>query len=1049
MMKKLYEKLSLTAVILLVLTSVGLAQERVVSGTVTDETGGSMPGVNVLVKGSTTGTASDSDGNFKISIPNDDATLIFTFVGYASSEIIVGSKSVVNVQLTPDVQTLTELVVTGYAVQEKKDLTGSVSTVKSSDLVQVPSSNVTSQLQGRVAGVTVSGDGRPGEPAKVRIRGFAGFGANEPLYIVDGVPTFDISTISPNDIENVSVLKDAGAASIYGSRAANGVILVTTKKGSNSGVKVNYNMYVGTQDPGKGPDFLLNAQEYANLQWKVYANDGTVETHPIYGPSSNPTPTLPSWAGDTDWYKTITRKALIMNHDLSLSGGTQNATFYAGFNYFKQDGIVKSNFSERFTARINSEFKAAKGRITIAENLTVSGRIGNGVAGTGNEGSPISRVYAQQPIIPSIVTEPITGISHNFVPGEYGGNGIAVRLGNGANPLAELQRNSRNRNQDVRILGNVSMGVKILESLNFKTSFGGSFQSGYNTTWTGSTYERAENVGTAAYQETSNYNGDWVWSNTLTFNKTFGSHKVLAIAGYESVKYGIGRGLGATRAGYFSDAYAFRTLSNGASVTNTYSYYGTPSTLASTFLRVDYSFNDKYLLSATVRRDGSSRFSPDNRYGTFPSVTAGWRLSEEGFMSGIEAISNFKIRGGYGTMGNQQGVDPSNQFSLYGGDISSSNYDLNGASTGSLQGFRQVRIGNTQTKWETQITTNVGIDVGLFNDKLTFSADWYIKKSKDLLVNVPLTGLYGAASSPFRNVGEMKNTGIDLQMNYRTDITPDLKLDATLTFTSYKNTIVKYVDGTDYFDAGGSRIGTFNRNQVGHSVSEFFGYQVAGLWQTAQEVTDANAVDGNAATIFQDGAEPGFFRYADLNGDGVITPDDRTFIGNPNPKFTYGLNLGLTYKAFDLTAFFVGSEGNDVFNYNKWWLDFFPSFQNQKSTDLLYNSWTPENPGATTPKASGKSNFSTNTQSSSYYIEDGSFFRMRTLQIGYTVPQTLSSKIGINRARIYVQGVNLFTATKYSGLDPDVNSSGDTAFGVDLGNYPLVKQYLVGVQIGF
>ncbi len=1040
----------MTAVILLVLTSVGLAQERVVSGTVTDENGSTMPGVNVLVKGTTAGTVSDSDGNFKTSIANDQATLVFTFVGYANAEIIVGSRTVVNVQLSPDVMTLTELVVTGYAMQEKKDLTGAVGTVKASDLVTVPSGNVTSQLQGRVAGVTVSNDGRPGQVSKVRIRGFASFGSNDPLYVVDGVPTTDVSTLSPNDIENFSVLKDAGAASIYGSRAANGVVLITTKKGSKGGVKVNYNMYIGSQDPGKGPDFLLNSQEYADLQWKVYDNDGTVETHPIYGPSSNASPTLPSWAADTDWYKTITRNALIVNHDLSVAGGGQNSTFYLGLNYYNQEGIVMTNFNKRFSARVNSEYKFAKDRITIGENLTITGRTGQGVSGTGEEGSPISRVYAIQPIIPAVMTQSVTGISHNFVPGEYGGTGIAVRLGNGSNPYADLTRAGDNRQQDVRLLGNFFLDAKILESLNFKTSFGGSYGTNYNTSWNGATYERSENVATPSYGENSGYYADWVWTNTLTFNKTFGSHKVLAVGGYEAVKTGIGRGLGASRAGYFSDAYAFRTVTNGAQITGAGSGYGTPVTLQSSFLRVDYSFNDRYLLAATIRRDGSSVFSPSNRYGTFPSVSAGWRISEENFLSGVEFLSNLKIRGGYGTMGSQFNVSPFNQFFAYGGGISDSNYDLNGAGTSSLQGFRPTTIGNADTKWETQITTNVGFDAGLFDDKLTISLDWYTKKSEGLLVGVPLNALYGAAQAPAKNIGDMKNTGIDIQLGYRTDITPDLKLDATVTFTTYKNEIVAFAPGINNFPSGGSRIGAFSLNQVGNSLAEFYGYQVQGLWQSAQEVTDANLADGNATTLFQDGAEPGFFRYADLNGDNVITPDDRTFIGNPNPDFTYGFNLGLTYKAFDFSAFLVGSQGNDIFNYNKWWLDFWPSFQNQKSSDLLYNSWTPENPGATTPKASNKSNFSTNTQSNSYYIEDGSFLRMRTILLGYTIPQTLTSKIGINKARIYIQGANLFTITKYTGLDPDVNNiNSDTSFGVDLGNYPLVKQYLVGVNIGF
>lgn len=1035
-MKKIF-KFSLL-IVFVTLSSWALAQERVVTGTVKDENGSAMPGVNVLVVGTSNGTVSDASGKYSISV-GSGARLLFSFIGYTSQEVTVGASTTLDVSMKVDVTELSEIVVTGYASQEKKDLTGSVGTIKTKDLVAIPSSNVTNQLQGRIAGVTVSGDGRPGQTAKVRIRGFSSFQNNDPLYIVDGVPTQDISTLNPNDVESMSVLKDAGAASIYGSRASNGVIIVTTKKGTKSGVTVNYDMYYGSQDPGKKPDFLLNTKELADLQWLVYKNDGTTETHPFYGLSSNANPTLPSWAADTDWYKTLTRKAMIMNHDLSLSGGNENAKFFAGINYFNQEGIVITNYSKRFSARVNSEFKI-KDRVTIGENLTVTGRTGLGVSGNRDEGSPFAGIYNTQPIIPAIITQTTPGISRTFQPGEYGGNGIAPRLGNTRNRLAELNRNADDVAQDIRLLGSIFMDVKILESLSFRSTFGGTFQNGYNTDWTGATYENAENIATPTYNENAYFGSDWVWTNQLTFNKTFDAHKILAVAGYESVKYGIGRSLTATRAGYFSDAFSFRTLNNGANIQSATSGLGTPTTLVSQFVRADYSFSDKYLLSATVRRDGSSRFGQDNRYGVFPSVTAGWRISEESFMAGLEFISDLKIRGGYGTMGNQLAVSPVNQFFLYGGSVSDSNYDLNGTGSSSLQGFRPTRIGNPNAKWETNVTTNIGIDAGLFDNKLQVAIDLYSKQTKDLLYNPPLPGTAGASDVPYINIAEMNNKGIDIQLTYKKIVTPDLTVDATLTFTKYKNEIVKIADGIDYFADGGSRIGAFNRNAVGRAVSEFYGYNVLGLFQTAEEV---------AASPVQDGAEPGFFKYQDVNGDNQITSDDRVYIGNPNPDFTYGLNLGANYKNFDVSLFFYGSNGNEIFNYNKWWIDFWPSFQNQKSPDLLYNSWTPERTSATTPKASNKSNFSTNTQSTSYYVENGSFMRLRNLQIGYNFPSSVISKVGMSSARIYLQGVNLFTISKYSGLDPDLNNSGDTFFGVDEGNYPLVKQYTVGVHIGF
>ncbi len=1024
---------------LFLMGSFAMAQNRV-SGRVTDNVNEPIPGVNVLVKGTSTGTVTDANGNFSLNAPSD-GVLVFSFVGYLTQEIPVANQTTISITMEADVQQLQEVVVTGYASQEKKDLTGSVGVVDPDELNQIPAPNVTSQLQGRVAGVTVTQDARPGAGARVRIRGFGSFQNNDPLYVVDGVPTQDISTINPADIESISVLKDAGAASIYGSRASNGVVVITTKRGA-PGVQVNYNMYYGTQYPGDGPDNLLNTQQYADTQWLVYNNDGTDEIHPVYGPSpaaGGASPQLPSWAADTDWWDAITRNALITSHDLSLSAGNEDASFFGSVNWFKQEGITMTNYSERVTARFNSSFNI-KDRVTIGENMTVAFRDGNGILPNGEEAAPSAYPYRMQPIIPVIVQNPISGTAREFLPGDYGGTGISPRLGNFDNGFAQYQRNSNDRQQDIRVIGSIFADVKIIEGLNFRTTFGGTMQNGYNTDWASSTYESAENVATSAYSESSYYNHDWVWTNTLTFEREFGNHRLLAVAGYESVKYGISRSVFAQRAGYFSADPNFRTVSNGASIVAANSGYGTPTTLVSQFLRADYAFNDKYLVSATVRRDGSSRFGADERYGVFPSVSAGWRISDEAFMSDVEFISDFKIRGGYGTMGNQLAVSPQNQFSLFGGGTGNSFYDLNGTGSSSLQGFRPVRIGNPNAKWETNVTTNIGFDAGFFDNKLEIVFDWSSKTNEDLLYNPELPGTAGAAAAPFVNIAEMKNTGIDLQLIYRQNFASDFRFEGNFTFTTFNNEIVKIADGFDFFDAGGSRIGPFNRNQVGRSLGEFYGYQVIGLFQSDAEVAGAPT---------QDGAEPGFFRYADTNGDGEIPPDDRTFIGSPIPDFSYGLNLSLTWKNFDLTAFFYGEAGGEIFNYNKYWIDFWPSFQGQKSTDLLERSWTPERPNATVPKASNTSNFSTNTQSTSYYIEDASYLRLRNLQIGYNLPAGLLSDIGLTKARIYLQGVNLFTITDYSGLDPELSDANDLFPGVDEFNNPNVKQFLVGVNIGF
>jgi len=1019
--------------------SVTFAQQRTVTGTVTSEDQGALPGVNIVVQGTTQGAVTDGQGNYSISVSGDDATLVFSFIGYSTQAVPVGNQTTLNITLAPDVTSLDEIVVTAYATQKKKDLTGAVGIINTEELTQMPQSNVTQAMQGRVAGVTVTTDSRPGQSGKVRIRGFSSFSNNSPLYVVDGVPTTDVATINPDDIESMSVLKDAGAASIYGSRASNGVIVITTKKGSSSGINVNFNMYAGVQNAGDGPDNMLSTDEFAQLQWLVYDNEGITEDHPVYGPSTG-NPTIPSWGANTKWWdEVMVKNAVIQNYDLSLSGGNQNSKFYASLGYFDQDGVVLNNWYKRYSGRFNSEFNI-KDRVTIGENINIVHRSDRGTGRNGEEGTAVATgVYRTQPIIPVKWTDAdYVGLSHTFTEGDWGGTGIAPRLGNGSNYVADATRSEDNTWQNLRVFGNVFADVKIIEGLNFRTSFGGSYGNSYYRGWTGMTYENSENTATSSYQNNADYGGEWTWTNTLTFARQMGEHNLLAVLGYEAGKYGMGRNVGATKAGYFSEALTFRTVDNGANLVNGWGGYGTPRTLVSQFLRADYNFRDKYYVSGTVRRDGSSVFGPETRYGVFPSVSAGWRISDESFLAGAGFLNDFKIRGGYGTMGNQLPVSTANQFYLYAGSAANSYYDINGTTGSSQLGFHPSRIGNPDAQWETNVTANIGFDVVMLNRTLEMNFDWYVKDSKDLLFTPELPGTAGNASAPAVNIGEMHNTGIDLQVIYH-QMWGDFSFEANATFTTYTNEIVSISPGYDYFDSGGSRIGSFNRNTVGNPMGQFWGYEVSGIFQSQGEV------DG-AAT--QDGATAGTFRYADIDGSGAIDPEDRTFIGNPNPNFTYGLNLVFGYKGFDLTAFFYGSQGAEIFNYNKWWLDFWPSFQGQKSTDLLYNSWSPSNTSGTTPMASNQSNFSTNTVSNSYYVEDGSFFRLKNLQIGYTFDKAVLGNVFAN-ARIYLQATNLFTITQYSGLDPELASFSDTFMGVDEGNLPAIQQYLIGVSFGF
>jgi TonB-dependent starch-binding outer membrane protein SusC len=1017
------------------------AQERTVTGKVTAEGEGAVPGVNVTIQGTVMGIMTGMDGTYSLKVPGPASVLVFSMVGYVTQAVTVGSQSTINVVIVSDVKALQEVVVTGYSTQRKRDLTGAVGVVETAELTAIPTGNITSQLQGRASGVTVTGNGMPGTTAKVRIRGFSSFENNNPLYIVDGVPTQDISYLNPNDVATMVVLKDAGAASVYGSRASNGVIVVNTKRGS-TGVKVTYDMYYGMQDPGAGPTKdLLTTKEYADLQWLVYKNDGISETHPIYGPSSSTTPTLPSWAAETDWYKEITRTAPIMNHDLTLSGGNENARYFAGVGIFDQKGILLANEQKRYTGRFNSEFGMLKNRVKIGENLTIAyrNRLGGGVTNLG-EGSPFQMgPYRAQSIVPVYWTgQPFQGLSHKFVEGEYGGTGIIARLGNNSNPVANLTRDKDDYRWDLNLMGNMYVDIKILNGLSFRSSVGGGYYSFYGVDWYNATYENSENNLTHTFSESSGFGNNWVWTNQLTFDKSFGDHKIAAVAGYESVKDGMGRDMNASRGGYFSTDVSYRTLSNGAAINSATSNYFTPYALVSYFAKADYAYRNKYMLSATIRRDGSSKFGETNRYGVFPSFSGAWRIGDEAFLDGLTWISDLKIRGSWGTMGNQLSLTAQNQYYLYGGSQNESFYDINGAMTSSVQGFRPTRIGNPDAKWETNMTADIGFEGTLFNDKVTVVFDWYDKETKDLLFQLELPGIAGTATAPYVNVASMKNTGIDLELGYRNNW-GDFGFSGNLTMTTYNNNITKIADNVTFFDQGGSttRIAAANRNMVGHPMSAFYGYHILGLFQSAADVTESPT---------QDGAGPGRFKFDDINGDKKITTDDRGFIGDPNPDVTYGLNLAFTYKNFDLTAYVYASQGNDIFAWNKYFIDFWPAFQGQKSKALLYDSWTPQRPNAKTPIASNTSNFSTMTQVHDYYIEDGSYARLKNLQLGYTIPEKVSSKINVKSLRLYLQAINLFTLTKYSGMDPELGGD-DRAFGADTGNYPNVKQFVFGINL--
>lgn len=1082
-MKNVYKSLSALILLLVFASSVAMAQ-RVVTGTVLDEYDVGLPGVSVLVKGTTTGTATDIDGKFSLNVPNDQAVLVFSFIGYAKIEQVVGNRSVVNVKMKPDEQTLTELVVTGYTIDSRRETTGAIATVDPKDLTVIPTGNIEQTLQGRVSGVTVITNGQPGTSSIIRVRGFGAFGGNEPLYVVDGVPVGSTDFLNPDDIESTTVLKDAAAASIYGARAANGVIIYTTKRGrrGNQKLRVDYNGMFGLTTPGQGLD-MMNPQDFATFTWLAETNQARIDgrspnySHPQFGTGA--TPVLPYYinvggaAGvsgpfspqrieeerakynidptkgpvyqlvraatgeGTDWYQALTRNAPLNRHSIGLNGGSESSRFFIGMGYQDQAGIMIVNNFRRLTFRANSEFDVTK-KFRIGENFQATYRQvlgqqgGTGGRGVSDDENDILQAFRMPSIIP--------------VYDEFGGYaGTAARgFNNPRNPVANRDGQRDNRNFNANVFGNIYAEYDLMEDLRFRSSIGGQYNNYYYWGYSRLQYENSENNSAFGYNEGSGFNFAWTFTNTLSWKKTFDKHAFDVILGQEALNTGAGRNIDASGQNPFSRDPDFVNISNlpvSTRQVNSGLFRGV--NFYSLFGRVNYTFNDKYLFSAVVRRDGSSRFGANNRYGVFPAFSAAWRLSSEQFLQSATWIDDLKIRGGWGQMGNSNNVDPNNQFSLFGGTVGASSYDIGGTNSSAIIGFRRTRIGNPNAQWETAVTQNIGFDGTFFNGRLDVIFDWWRKDTKDLLFTVPIPLTAGSnAAAPAVNIGEMLNRGLDLLVTTRGNLSSSLTYELTVTGSTLKNEIVSLAPGLEIITSVNPAYRGIRpiRNQVGQPLSTFFGYKVVGLFQSQEDVN-------SHAT--QAGAAPGRFKYEDTDGDGVITPEDRQVLGNPIPDFTGGVNFTVGYKGFDLSAYLYTSIGNEVWNQSKWFTDFFSTFEGAAISERLKNAWSPSNTNATVPIVDRSSTFSTSTVENSYYVEDGSYLRLQNVTLGYTLPQNLLQRWRIERLRVFASANNLFTITGYQGLDPAVGGDADLTFGIDVGNYPVTRGYTLGLNVSF
>lgn len=1102
---------------LFLFTSQLFAQKKITGRVISNADKQPLLGATVEVKGKKTAAQTSADGTFTIEAA-DNSTLVISSVGFGKMEVPVGGRSDLgDITLTVSNTALNEIVVTGYTTQRKKDLTGAVSVVDLADARKQPVPDVVNMLQGQASGVSVVSSGAPGQAPVIRIRGFNSFGNNTPLYVVDGVPTQNVSDLNPNDIANMQVLKDAGAASIYGSRASNGVIVITTRKGSGK-VKVAYDGYYGIQVPKGGNVWhLLNPTEYGQLLFEAGQNYNTlVPTLPkpvgsnIYGYGS--APVLPDFlvagtangvtntggfaAGDpaadpslyyadpvgtnyyqiarankagTDWYHEIFSKKPIQEHNISLYGGNDQSSYLFSLNYFNQQGTLINTYNKRYTIRANTSYKIGK-RVRVGENVAYSATQNpQAISGILVEGSAIGFAMRENPIIP------VYDIKGNFAGSAPKG------LNNPRNPVA-IQANSVNdRTLAGRLFGNVYGEVDLIKGLMFRTSFGGEYYSAWSHTFNTPDFYNSEPQFTQPGYTESSYNGtDWTWTNTLNYTWIKGDHNLKLVGGMESYQF-INHNIGGSILGYFTLNPNYINLSTGSGTPTNYSNsnaitgynptspnykapVGAGESLVSYFARADYGFKEKYLLGATFRRDGSSKFIT-NRWGNFYAVSVGWRISQEDFLKDVSWITDLKIRGSYGIMGNQFNALGTNSFTLYGSNKSTTYYDIGGTGNSLVYGLSQSQLGNPNAKWEQDGNANAGFDLTIFQGKLTISADWYNKSIKDLLFQITLPAQYGAATVPAYNVGRLKNSGLDLMISGQTGIARDLKLTGSLSFTTVNNKILQIdANGSQYFDLDGRRFnGSFIvRNAVGHPVSSFYGYKIIGFWNSAQEIADADKsaqkATGDPNAIYQTDEGVGRFRYADVTKQGFIDANSKTFLGNPSPKFTYGLNLGLEYKHFDFSMFWYGVYGNDVWNNVKWWTDFYGSFPGAAaSRTALYNSWTFANHNGKAPvqDAVNGSNGSTNTVPNSYFVEKGSYLRAKNMTLGYSFGTSRLTKVGISKVRAYLQAANLFTITKYSGVDPEISvnamngQNSATDFGVDEGAYANPRQYLLGLQITF
>ncbi|MCO6480104.1 MAG: TonB-dependent receptor [Phaeodactylibacter sp.] len=1014
-----------------------------VKGTVTDaSTGEPLIGVNVLVENTSTGTVTDFDGSYSLTAPDRESVLSFSYIGYQPKEVTVGAQTTIDVTLLLQVETIEQVVVIGYGTQKKENLTGAISVVSAEDLKEANATSVAQALQGRTPGVNItSTTGRPGAAPSIRIRGVGSINNSaQPIVVIDNIISSigALNNLNPQDIESVSVLKDAASAAIYGARSSNGVILVKTKSGQAGELRVEYNNLAGFATLPRRMD-IMNAQEYRDFYAKVY------EVHNATYPNDQrvlpPAYTDAVWAAngntDTDWQGLITNDfALKQNHYLSFSGGSDKSTFMFSANYVSEEGVLITTDNTLVNLRINSEHKLLNGRVRVGENFAFTKKDGRQEAG----GQWLT----------AVVTSPLMPVYNESAKGGFQGPDPAITgINERTNPVAELHLNER-FNDENNIFGNIYAEIDILKGLTFRTVLGANFFNDRNTNWS-PRYELVQRSNpTASLSETDRYVQSWQFDQILRYNTTVGNHSIGLMAGHTAEKASSNQ---ITAAANDFRWESLQTVGGGNPEFTTSSQFKSDKTGESFFGRLNYEYAGKYLLTGTVRRDGSSRFGPNNRFGTFPSFSLGWKISED-FFRGAQYgwMDLLKLRFGYGFNGNE----PDRDF-LYETFISTYNehvYTLGDPGRPVFGAAPYYNFGSPELKWESAEMINYGIDFVGFNGRVEFYAEYYIKNQNDLITNLPLQmvyGLSGDAQPPLVNLGDIRNSGFEFNLIYRNYENP-FKYQISANLTTVKNT-VEFLPSNRIFNSGNTNVAI-----VGHSIGSYFGFVDQGLLDRDDFAQDANGnliqdEDGRFQPLvpFQtDFMAPGDIRFADLNQDGVINAADQTIIGKVIPDFTYGLTIDLRYKLFDLNILFQGVQNVDLYNRYRSRANLAAGNETSKDENKLrsvQDYWTPDNPVRDQTRL-GLGDYNDNDRISTWWIEDASFLRVRNLQVGFTLPNSLMNNLRIRNLRIFIGGENLLTFTKYSGYDPEISSI--SPFGtVDDGAYPVPRFYQAGLSVSF